>query len=132
MSISRRLAPLAVAGSFVAGILAACGEPDTCFRFSDCAPGLTCVDGRCVRPAPPAPIEPADASADAEGGTDADAGVIAIDSGDASDSATDGASDADARGDGADASDAGSDASDAADGADGADGSDASTDAAPD
>lgn len=69
---------------FVVGLLAAvvaatgCGavgaEGADCFRFSDCAQGLTCAYGRCA--VPPAP-DPSDGG----GGQADDGGVLGLESG---------------------------------------------------
>jgi hypothetical protein len=39
------------------------GSSSECFRYSDCASGLTCAAGKCVAPPPQAPSD--DGSADA-------------------------------------------------------------------
>jgi hypothetical protein len=63
-----------------------CAPPGECLRFSDCAQGLTCDDGKCVAP----PVAPT-----ADGSTDAGAGEAGSDSG-AVDAAADGVTPADA------------------------------------
>ncbi len=54
----------------VVGATIACGEPGDCLRYSDCAAGLTCADGKCV---PPPSVPAAGAAGAMSDGGQADA-----------------------------------------------------------
>ena len=103
MSISKRSSFLVVMAFAVTGLAVAHCGTDACLRFSDCAPGLTCGDGKCVPAAVPSE---GDASLEAS----IDAAPIGVDAAtfDAADAEiADTAPDADDSSDSGDSGDAG-------------------------
>jgi hypothetical protein len=48
--ICKQFAASALAMALVVIAAAHCGPSPTCARYSDCASGLTCADGKCVSP----------------------------------------------------------------------------------
>ena len=120
MSTSRRILALLVVGT-LAALAAHCSAGGECLRYSDCADGLTCTDGRCVAPAAEAGEE-----AETDGG-DASSADGAPDAGSDSEPTADAATH-----DGGASTDAAADARDCTDGGcpgDGSASADARTDA---
>lgn len=84
-----RLAWFVGAGAVAIGVLRCAPSPGACVRVSDCASGLTCVEGSCVASA--APAADATTSGRTDGSSDSSApaaeGGAPDDSGAASDAA---------------------------------------------
>lgn len=62
----------AVIGLLVAGVDC---SADDCFRYSDCAQGLTCAYGHCVVPAPPDAAEGGSVSTGDDGAASTESGT---------------------------------------------------------
>jgi hypothetical protein len=85
VSIFERLRALPAVAVLLVGVAVDCGPAGDCLRFSDCAAGLTCADGKCVAPPPPAPGDGgSEAAATAPPVTGGDSGAETPDAGNVS------------------------------------------------
>lgn len=75
-----RAAAIGVLGGAAIAVLLHCGPPDTCVRISDCAPGLTCVEGACTA-GTPSEVDIEGGSLEASGAGNVDAAPPTADAG---------------------------------------------------